>query len=356
MTSPYSAAMAHAAAAAAAAWGTASPNPTVGAAILDPAGKEIATGVTEPVGGRHAEIVALDAAGDRARGGTLVVTLEPCNHYGRTPPCTERIIAAGVERVVFAVGDPTVTASGGAARLVAAGVDVIQNQYSIDVEQGPLGAWLHRQRTGLPRVTWKYAASLDGRSAAGDGTSKWITGPHARAHTLRRRQRYDAIIVGTGTARADDPSLTARDADGHLLPRQPLRVVMGLSELAAGAAIYGTDGRFRHLRTHDPRAALAQLAASDDVLEVLLEGGPRLAGAFLAAEVVDRIEAYIAPLALGAGAATLGPAGVDTLAAAPRFAVLAHTTVGDDVFIELRRAARTSPTARFAGMRERAGR
>ena len=336
MAGTHEAWMAHAAAAAAAKWGQASPNPTVGAVVLDRDGYLLATGVTEEAGGRHAEIVALDAAGERARGGTLVVTLEPCNHWGRTGPCSERITAEGLARVVYAAADPNPQASGGAQRLAQAGVDVIHWGATTEVEDGPLGAWLYRQKTGLPRVTWKYAASLDGRSAAHDGTSQWITGPQARAHTVQRRQRYDAIIVGSGTAQADDPSLTARDSTGELLKRQPLRVVMGFRDVAPTARVRGSDGRFRHLRTRDPRAALTQLVHDDDVVDVLLEGGPQLAGAFLEAGLVNRIEAYVAPITLGAGAPALGWSGVESLSQAPRFEIQSTIQLGTDVLIELR--------------------
>lgn len=345
MTSEYAAALERAAAAAAAHWGRATPNPTVGAVVLDAAGQVVSTGVTEPAGGRHAEIVALDAAGEAAREGTIVVSLEPCDHTGRTGPCTQAIIAAGLSRVVYAVSDPNPDASGGAQTLRRAGLDVIQFGTAAHgvagsgaeaalrtVYEGPLGAWLHRQQTGRPRVTWKFAASLDGRSAAADGTSQWITGAEARAHTLARRSRYDAIIVGSGTAVADDPSLTARAASGVLLERQPLRCVMGLSQVPATARVRGDDGRFRHLATRDPETALGML---DGVLEVLLEGGPKLAGAFVAAGLVDRIEAYIAPVLLGAGQAALGPAGVDTIAAVHRYKLRRTTPLGEDVFLEL---------------------
>ena len=339
--------MAIAAAAAHERWGTTRPNPTVGAAVFDDAGELIAVGVTEPPGGRHAEVVALDAAGDRAAGGTVVVTLEPCNHTGRTGPCTERIIAAGLARVVFAAHDPNPLASGGAERLAAAGLDVrggvgLTPDAAIPgaagVLAGPLGPWLFRQQHGRPRVTWKYAASMDGRSAASDGTSQWITGPAARAHTLERRSRYEAIVVGSGTVAADDPSLTARGAGGERLDRQPLRCAMGESEVPPGARIRGDgDGLFAHLRTRDPHAAIRSL---DERLgrpaeEVLLEGGPRLAGAFLRAGLVDRVEAYIAPVFLGAGSAALGDAGVGTIDDARRFTIEYVEAVGTDLFAEL---------------------
>lgn len=328
-------------------WGTTRPNPTVGAVVLDAGGAFVASGVTEPPGGRHAEVVALDAAGERARGGTIVVTLEPCNHTGRTGPCTERILAAGIATVVYAAADPNPLASGGAERLAAAGLEVTggvgltagrtPSAARPPVTAGPLGPWLWRQRHGRPRITWKYAASLDGRSTAADGTSQWITGPEARAHTLARRARYDAIVVGSGTLAADDPSLTARGPDGEALPRQPLRCAMGETPIPAGARIRGDDGRVAHLATRDPLTAIRSL---DGLLgraaeAVLLEGGPHLAGAFLQAGLVDRIEAYLAPVLLGEGTAALAGAGVGTIAEARRFTIDTTTMVGSDLFAEL---------------------
>lgn len=324
-------------------WGTTRPNPTVGAVVLDADGNIVATGSTEPAGGRHAEVVALDEAGDRARGGAIVVTLEPCNHTGRTGPCAERILDEGLATVVYAVADPNPVASGGADRLAAAGLDVYgdvgmtADGRGADVLRGPLGSWYHLARTGLPQVTWKYAASLDGRSAAEDGTSQWITGPEARTHTLARRSHHDAIVVGTGTTIADDPSLTARDADGRPLERQPLRCVMGETEVPDGARVRGEDGRFLHLQTRDPLTAIRTIAsaAGPGTESVLLEGGPHLAGAFMQAGMVDRIEAYIAPALLGAGTSALIGAGVDTIGQAHRFTIETVEMIGSDLFAVL---------------------
>ncbi len=185
--------------------GTTSPNPPVGAVVLDARGELAGTGATAPPGGPHAEVLALAAAGPRARGGTVVVTLEPCRHTGRTGPCTRALTEAGVARVVVACADPTAAAGGGADELRAAGVDVQVGLLADEVAVGPLEAWLTAQRTGRPHVTWKYAATLDGRSAAADGSSRWITGPVARADVHRLRAEADAVLVGVGTVLADDP-------------------------------------------------------------------------------------------------------------------------------------------------------
>ena len=190
--------------------GTTSPNPPVGAVVLDAAGELAGEGWTAPPGGPHAEVGALEQAGERARGGTVVVTLEPCAHTGRTGPCTTALLDAGVARVVVACTDPTALAGGGAEVLRAAGVDVETGVLADEVALGPLEAWLTSRRTGRPFVTWKYAATLDGRSAAADGTSRWVTSEGSRADVHRLRAEADAVVAGVGTVLADDPLLDAR--------------------------------------------------------------------------------------------------------------------------------------------------
>lgn len=313
-----------------AARGRTSPNPPVGAVILDVDGIVVGVGSTRPPGGPHAEVVALQRAGDKARGGTAVVTLEPCNHTGRTGPCSLALIEAGIARVVYAVADPNPLAQGGARRLSAAGVDVKSGLSADAVAAGPLRAWLHKQRTGRPHVTLKYAASLDGRSAAEDGTSQWITGPEARAHVHEGRAKLDAIIVGTGTVEADDPLLTARFPDGTNFPHQPVRVVVGEREVSADAKVRNDDAATVFVRTREPHQVVAELAEHTDVL---VEGGPRLAGAFLAAGLVDRIVAYIAPVVLGSGTAAVENAGVGTISDARRFRIESVRPIGSDILI-----------------------
>ncbi len=236
--------------------GSTYPNPPVGAVILDRDGRVAGAGGTEPAGSAHAEVVALRRAGRRAEGGTAVVTLEPCNHHGKTPPCVDALLDAGIASVVYAVTDPNPTAAGGAARLAAAGVHVVGDVEADLVAAGPLREWLHKQRTGLPHVTWKYATSIDGRSAAADGSSQWITSEAARADLHRRRAAADAIVVGTGTVLTDDPTLTARLADGGLADRQPLRVVVGRREIPSEAKVLNDDSRTMVIRTRDPAEVL----------------------------------------------------------------------------------------------------
>lgn len=312
--------------------GTTSPNPPVGCVILDATGSVAGIGATQPAGGPHAEVVALAAAGDRAHGGTAVVTLEPCVHHGRTPPCTEALLNAGITAVRYAVPDPNPAAAGGAKVLHEAGVHARRGPLTDDVRTGPLRAWLHYATTGRPHVTWKYAMTMDGRVAAADGTSRWISGPLSRAEVHELRQRIDAIVVGLGTVYADDPQLTARDADGKNIERQPLRVVVGTGDLPPGARVGDDAAPTLHLRTRRPAEVLAAIAERG-LVDVLLEGGPTLAGAFLHAGLVDRILAYVAPLLLGSGAAALGDAGVVTITGAHRFRVEGVTMSGSDVRI-----------------------
>ncbi|MEJ8277746.1 bifunctional diaminohydroxyphosphoribosylaminopyrimidine deaminase/5-amino-6-(5-phosphoribosylamino)uracil reductase RibD [Pseudonocardia spirodelae] len=315
--------------------GSTSPNPAVGCVILDRDGAVAGVGATAPPGGPHAERAALAEAGDRARGGTAVVTLEPCNHTGRTPPCVDALLDAGVARVHAALADPNPVAAGGLERLRAAGVEVTLGTLAEEVARGPLRGWLHRQRTGRPHVTWKVATTLDGRVAAADGTSRWITGPGARAQVHDLRRRMDAIVAGTGTVLADDPALTARRPDGTLLDHQPLPVVVGHRDVPSGARLDRTD--VLHLRTRDPGEVLTELTRRT-VVDVLLEGGPTLAGAFVAAGLVDRVLVHLAPALLGAGPHALGDVGVGTIADIVRLHVDEVHRAGDDVVIDARPA------------------
>lgn len=193
--------------------GGTSPNPVVGCVILDAHGSVVGEGFHERAGGPHAEVHALRAAGDKARGGTALVTLEPCNHTGRTGPCAQALIEAGIARVVYAVADPNPTATGGAQTLGAAGIDVAGGLLEDEARAGNI-AWLTSLKTGRPYVTWKYAATLDGRIAAADRTSRWISSAESRADVHRLRAEADAVVVGSGTMRADDPHLAVRGIEG----------------------------------------------------------------------------------------------------------------------------------------------
>ncbi|WP_034270796.1 bifunctional diaminohydroxyphosphoribosylaminopyrimidine deaminase/5-amino-6-(5-phosphoribosylamino)uracil reductase RibD [Haloechinothrix halophila] len=319
--------------------GTTSPNPPVGAVICDADGVRVGRGATQPPGGPHAEVMALREAGERARGGTAYVTLEPCAHHGRTPPCTDALIDSGVRAVHYAVADPTPLAHGGGEVLEQAGIATSNGLLEDDVRRGPLRAWLHYIRTGRPHVTWKYAATLDGRVAAADGTSRWISGEPARAEVHALRTKIDAIVAGTGTVMTDDPQLTARDAEGRPLERQPLRVVVGARELPPTARVLDDSAETVIIATRDPDKVLAALA-DRGVVDVLLEGGPTLAGAFAAAGRIDRLLGYLAPALAGAGPAALGDAGVSTITDMHRWVVEEVTMTGDDVRVSAVPAAR----------------
>jgi len=273
--------------------------------LLASDGTEIAVGVHRGAGTAHAEIDALNQAGDTARGSTVVVTLEPCNHTGRTGPCAQALIDARVARVVFAQSDPDETAAGGAATLVAAGIDVESGVLADEAVALNL-EWTHAVAMGRPFVTWKYAATLDGLSAAPDGTSKWITSPEARRDVQAFRAESDAIVAGTGAVLADDPRLTVRNEDDLPLPfaQQPLRVVVGETKIPNYYRVFDRVAPTLMVQSRDPATVLQKLV-ENDIRHVWLEGGPRLAGAFWNAGLIDRVIGYIAPAMLGSGRAAL---------------------------------------------------
>lgn len=305
------------------------PNPWVGC-VLQTADGAVFEGATEAVGGRHAEVVALDearAAGADLTGATVWVTLEPCSHQGRTGPCAEALVAAGVGRVIVALTDPDPQVSGsGLQRLRDAGVDVVEGVEATDAADS-LAPYLHHRRTGRPFVVLKLAATLDGRTAAPDGTSQWITGPEARADAHRLRADSDAVIVGAGTVRADDPSLTVRDAPA---PRgDPLRVVLGSAP---------TDAKVHPCMewTGELPELLAELGAKGH-LQVLVEGGATVAHAFHAAGLVDRYVLYLAPALVGGdgGRGLFAGPGAPTIDQVWRGRIRATSVLGADLRIEI---------------------
>ncbi|WP_433549592.1 bifunctional diaminohydroxyphosphoribosylaminopyrimidine deaminase/5-amino-6-(5-phosphoribosylamino)uracil reductase RibD [Streptomyces sp. CA-294286] len=329
--------------------GATSPNPVVGCVLTDASGRIVGEGFHQRAGGPHAEVHALRDAGDRARGATAFVTLEPCNHTGRTGPCAQALLDAGVARVVYAVADPNPQATGGADTLRAAGAEVEQGLLEAEAAEGN-AAWLTSVRLGRPYVLWKYAATLDGRIAAADGTSRWISSAESRADVHRLRAESDAVVVGSGTMRADDPHLAVRGVDGAV---QPLRVVLDTDGRAVGPGARVLDDAAPTLvavaedaRTDladvvrvpradgglDVHALLAELYARG-VRSVLLEGGPTLAGAFVAAGALDKVVGYLAPVLLGAGPAALGDAGISTLSDALRLDVTETVRIGPDLRI-----------------------
>ncbi|HSF86468.1 MAG TPA: bifunctional diaminohydroxyphosphoribosylaminopyrimidine deaminase/5-amino-6-(5-phosphoribosylamino)uracil reductase RibD [Acidimicrobiia bacterium] len=325
------------------------PNPRVGAVILDAEGAVVGEGAHEMAGGPHAEIVALEEAGSRAAGGTAYVTLEPCNHHGRTPPCTEALIQAGVATVVVAVADPDLRVAGtGIDRLRAAGLEVVADADVIGGEALDPG-YFHHRRTGRPRVTVKLAATIDGQTAAADGSSQWITSEQARHDVHLLRERSDAVMVGAGTLRTDDPRLDVRLGDPAR--RQPAAVIVaGSRPLPARAKLYDRQPLiYRHDRLGDeppgaevvtvPGVAGVDLGAvvkdlgGRGIVDLLVEGGAHLAGALLRGGHADRVVVYLgAKLALGTGVPMLG--GVwETLHDAVSVDIVDVTRLGPDVRI-----------------------
>lgn len=295
-------------------------NPLVGAVVIAPDGTRLATGYHRGAGTAHAEADAINqakAAGHDLSGATMVVTLEPCNHSGRTGPCARAIIEAGVADVVYAIDDPHDPAAGGAATLRAAGVRV-RSGLGADAALTLNRRWFDAVAARRPFVTLHIAQTLDSRIAASDGTSQWISSPESLADNHALRGRIDAILVGTQTVLVDNPRLTARDTDGTPTGEQPLRVVMGYRGIPKGAAINGDDGKVLHLPTHDPRKALDELFSAG-VRHLMVEGGSRILSAFLAAGLVDELIVYLAPTLLGSGTAALEDLGITTLADSQRW-------------------------------------
>jgi diaminohydroxyphosphoribosylaminopyrimidine deaminase/5-amino-6-(5-phosphoribosylamino)uracil reductase len=306
-----------------------SPNPMVGAILVTSDGAVAGEGFHRRAGAPHAEVVALEAAGPAARGGTLYVSLEPCSHLGRTPPCVDAIVAAGVRRVVVAMEDPDRRVAGGGLRTL--------RDAGLDVKVGPLEEearrlnefYVKHRTTGRPFVSAKFAASLDGKIATRTGDSKWITGEEARAHAHVLRHRHDAILVGVGTVLQDDPELSARFPGA----RQPLRVVLDSrgrtpadARLRAGPHLVD-DGR-------DLPALLDRLGRMD-VLSLLVEGGARVHGSFFDQRLVDRVYAYLSPTIIGGGQApaAVAGAGAGRMVEAVRLALVETTPLGRDLLV-----------------------
>ncbi|MEF2978691.1 bifunctional diaminohydroxyphosphoribosylaminopyrimidine deaminase/5-amino-6-(5-phosphoribosylamino)uracil reductase RibD [Subtercola sp. YIM 133946] len=323
------------------AWGV---NPQVGCVLLAPDGRVLAEGWHRGAGTAHAEVDALSKVQNAgaAQGATAVVTLEPCNHTGLTGPCSEALIAAGVAEVVFAVDDPGARSAGGGARLAAAGVGVQRGLLRYEVEQS-IRPWLTSMRTRRPYVTVKWAASLDGRTAAADGTSQWITGDAARADVHLRRSLNDAIMVATGTVLADDPSLTARAGDQSLYGHQPVPVVVGERGIAPGSRLAGHPQTALEYRTRDVEFVLADLF-DRGMRSVFVEGGPTLARALLARGLADEIVAYVAPVLLGGPRLAIGDLGVTSMTDARRLDLVSADLLGTDLRLVLRPHA---PTVTF---------
>lgn len=308
-------------------------NPRVGCVLLDSDGRIVAEGWHRGAGTPHAEVDALSKVAD-ATGLTAVVTLEPCNHTGRTGPCAEALIAAGISRVIYALDDPGEAEGGGAERLRAAGIDVEGGVLAAEAEAF-LRDWLTATRRRTPFVSVKWGASLDGRAAAADGTSQWITGTAARQRVHEQRAQSDAILVGTGTVLADDPSLTARGDGGELLAEQPLPVVIGERAIPGTAKLWDHPRGVLESGSRDLPTVLSWLF-EQGIRRVFVEGGPTLASAFIAAGLVDEYLVYLAPKLIGGPMLAVGDIGVGTIADARTLTITDIERLGDDLLIVAR--------------------
>jgi diaminohydroxyphosphoribosylaminopyrimidine deaminase/5-amino-6-(5-phosphoribosylamino)uracil reductase len=308
-------------------------NPQVGCVLLDSTGAIVAEGWHRGAGTPHAEVDALSKLAD-ATGLVAVVTLEPCNHSGRTGPCSAALIAAGVSRVVYAVSDPGAHSSGGAERLREAGI-AVEGGVLADEVAAFIHPWLTATRLGRPWVTVKWASSLDGRAAAADGTSQWITGTAARQRVHEQRAQSDAILVGTGTVLADDPSLTARGDAGELLAHQPLPVVVGERAVPEGARLRSHPAGLVETHSRNLPLVLEGLFGRG-IRRVFVEGGPVVASALIEAGLVDELLVYLAPTLLGGPRTAIGDIGVGTIAQQRRLTVTAVEQLGDDLLVVAR--------------------
>lgn len=321
-------------------------NPQVGCLILSAVtGETLAEGIHRGVGTAHAEVDALRSLPDPAlaRGAIAVVTLEPCRHQGHTGPCTTALLEAGIGTVVFSVRDPSENAGGGAEVLDAAGVRVIGGVMS-DVVERQLHVWLTAVRHHRPFVTVKWASTLDGRTAAQDGSSQWISNAQSRAHAHVLRSQADAILVGTGTVIDDDPALTARHPDGTLYDHQPVPIVLGRRELPPHAKIFQSPHAPLQYSHHTPAEALADLYERG-IRHVIVEGGPTTVSAFIGEHLVDEYTLYIAPKLIGGWRLGITQIGVSNIADAQELVIEEVRRIGDDIFLHgtPKRGPRTKP-------------
>jgi len=289
------------------------PNPIVGAVIISATGEFISEGFharnKEDEIADHAEIVAIKSAGNQARGATLVLTLEPCNHHGKTLPCADAIISAGISKVIFAIKDPNKLAQGGKSKLISNGILVEEGLNAAEISRRNR-AWLFKVSTGRPLITAKIAATVDGYIAAQDGSSKWITSEFSRRDVHLLRHQVDAVITGTGTVIADDPLMTVRDIP--VITHQPERIVIGQRKLDSDAKIFNNDAKTTRIEGRN-LDELISYCLKREFNHVLLEAGSKLTTAFLAAGLVDELYIYQAPTILGSGLKMIEDIGVRNL-------------------------------------------
>ena len=309
-------------------------NPRVGCVLLNDSGEVVASGYHQGVGTPHAEVDALNNAASQGlstSGLTAVVTLEPCNHHGTTGACSEALVAAGLRRVVFAAKDPGKESGGGAATLLGAGIDVIPGVLA-ETAEALNRHWFFAMRNARPFVTAKWAQSLDGRSAAADGTSQWITGPTTRARVHQQRAEHGVIMVGTNTAVVDNPSLTAREEDGDLAAHQPHAVLMGHRDIPSEARVRSHPGGFSQKKSHSPSEVLGELFA-EGYRSVYLEGGKTLMSAFVHDDLVDEFHITMGPLLLGGLETAIGDIGVASITDGVALTITQVDQLGDDLWV-----------------------
>ena len=300
------------------------PNPNVSAAIYSPDGALVADGFhNRKISIDHAEVVALKKAGAAARGATMVVSLEPCAHTGTTPPCVQAIIDAGIAKVIYTVVDPNPIASGGAELLRAAGIDVEyrESAHLAYVQR----AWLHKEVTGRPLMIWKVATTVDGKVAASDGTSQWITGPESREDVQSLRAQSDAILIGTNTAIVDNPHLIPR---GHAA--RPVRVISGEQEVPATSKVFDAEARTISVKSKSI-PELMKVLSEEGFNQVLVEAGPTLGSALMASGNIDELIVYQAPMMLGAGKEFVSRLGISTLEDHLKLELISVRQLGSDI-------------------------
>lgn len=324
-------------------------NPRVGCVLVTDDGVVVAEGFHRGAGTDHAEVDALTklrAKGIPSRGLTAVVSLEPCRHEGRTPPCAKGLVEAGISRVVYSVSDPGGDSAQGAQYLVDHGVEVIGGVLA-DEGLDVIRHWHTATTRGRPFVTVKWAQSLDGRLAASDGTSQWITSPESRSLVHTDRSHHGAIVVGTETALVDDPSLTARTDDGGLYPSQPHAVVIGMREIPAGAKLHDHPAGFSHFPTHDVGTVLTELFARG-IRSCYVEGGATIIAAFVTAGLVDEYHLTMGPMLLGGDKVAITDIGVGSLGDAKHLDIVDLFVTGGDIRVVARPADHTPQPAKEA--------
>jgi diaminohydroxyphosphoribosylaminopyrimidine deaminase/5-amino-6-(5-phosphoribosylamino)uracil reductase len=307
------------------------PNPIVGAVITSATGEFISEGFHQ--GGDHAEVVAIKAAKDIPAGSIIYVTLEPCNHLGKTPPCTEAIVSAGLSKVVYAVSDPNPVAAGGAERLREAGIEVVAGLGEIEARHENR-AWLTKIELGRPRITWKIASTMDGKVAASDGSSKWITGELARADVALMRSQFDAIVSSTATVKEDDPLLTSKG-----LGKNPVRIVMGASEIPVDAKILNADAETLFVKSRNLNE-LIKVSQDRGFNSLIIESGPTFGTALLREDLIDEIVLFQAPTFLGSGTPAVGDLGISNISGRLDFEIAHVEVIGADLKITLIKSAK----------------